>query len=690
MGCAVSNFRKDKKHERRLLRAMSPTEKNFNAAILIQKWYRRYLAREEARRRCSWKIFQSLEYVGEQDQTKLYNFFNDLITHLFKVNPDIASSVTYNNPYFFRGKNPVVMRPLSSNYYLEGTDPRNIQVEKDYKGLRIRIPLKAEDILRLTEFFKYRKTLHAKYVLVIIHAARNILRFKPNINFASSVYSGQITVCGDLHGKLEDLLTIFHKNGLPSRDRPYIFNGDFVDRGTHSVEVLLILLACFVVWPDAVFLNRGNHEDFNMNIRYGFLKEVMVKYKDHAAEILRAVEDLYGWLPLATVIDNKIFVVHGGVSDTTNLKDIAEMDRHKFFTVLRPPVSEGQLAYEPVEWKEIVDLLWSDPRPQPGCYHNTYRGGGCFFGPEVTQAFLERHHFKMLIRSHQCKSDGYEYSHNGQVLTVFSASNYYDTGSNRGAYIKLIGPELIPQPVLYVSNKRARHASLRQRQGIMERSALRELKKHISSKRFTLMGEFNKRNKAMVSTISLADWSDAMESAIGLGLPWRLLCHKLAKYDKETGQVEYTTTMEDYHTYTEGLIEDGHTLLEALYKNKNALEAVFKMIDKDGDGSISMDEFTDACSFLGEQLNKPIPPGTIQDLAHSIDMNKDGFIDLNEFLEAFRLVNGQLPEDIAAIEDIMESANTPDSQISITSAEQEQNSLLENIDDDDNCSQRRF
>lgn len=46
-----------------------------------------------------------------------------------------------------------------------------------------------------------------------------------------------------------------------------------------------------------------------------------------------------------------------------------------------------------------------------------------------------------------------------------------------------------------------------------------------------------------------------MESAIGLGLPWRLLCSKLARYDQETGQVEYTTTMEDYHTYTEGLIE---------------------------------------------------------------------------------------------------------------------------------------
>lgn len=49
----------------------------------------------------------------------------------------------------------------------------------------------------------------------------------------------------------------------------------------------------------------------------------------HAAKILRATEDLYAWLPLATIIDNKVFVVHGGVSDTTNLKDVAAIDRHK-------------------------------------------------------------------------------------------------------------------------------------------------------------------------------------------------------------------------------------------------------------------------------------------------------------------------------------------------------------------------
>lgn len=49
-----------------------------------------------------------------------------------------------------------------------------------------------------------------------------------------------------------------------------------------------------------------------------------------------------------------------------------------------------------------------------------------------------------------------------QVLTLFSASNYYDVGSNRGAYVKL-GPNLVPYMIQYQVNSMTRELSMRQR-----------------------------------------------------------------------------------------------------------------------------------------------------------------------------------------------------------------------------------
>ena len=88
----------------------------------------------------------------------------------------------------------------------------------------------------------------------------------------------EITVCGDIHGQFYDLLNIFEINGNPSKENPYLFNGDFIDRGSFSVEVILTLLSWKVCYPKHFFMSRGNHETKNLNKLYGFEGEVKHKY----------------------------------------------------------------------------------------------------------------------------------------------------------------------------------------------------------------------------------------------------------------------------------------------------------------------------------------------------------------------------------------------------------------------------
>ena len=78
------------------------------------------------------------------------------------------------------------------------------------------------------------------------------------------------------------------------------------------------------------------------------------------------------------------------------------------------------LNCELVSWK-IVDLLWSDPSGNDGCSPNTFRGGGCYFGPDISRAFLKENNMQYIIRSHECKQEGYEVTHDGRVSTQKSS-----------------------------------------------------------------------------------------------------------------------------------------------------------------------------------------------------------------------------------------------------------------------------
>jgi serine/threonine-protein phosphatase 5 len=131
---------------------------------------------------------------------------------------------------------------------------------------------------------------------------------------------------------------------MPSSSNPYLFNGDFVDRGSFSLEVVVMLLALKLALPNGLYMTRGNHETKGMNKIYGFEGEVKHKYD---AVMMQLFSEVFQALPLAAVIADKVFVVHGGISTINDgcvtLKEIEDVYRFR----------------EPPESGLMSDLLWS-------------------------------------------------------------------------------------------------------------------------------------------------------------------------------------------------------------------------------------------------------------------------------------------------------------------------------------------
>lgn len=118
---------------------------------------------------------------------------------------------------------------------------------------------------------------------------------------------GSLSVCGDTHGQFHDVMNIFSEGlgGFPSKKNAYLFNGDFVDRGRHSIEVLLSLLAIKLSNPTAMHLLRGNHETISMNKMFGFTAELVRKYPQDYQALFIVFQELFCSLPIAAVIEDQ-------------------------------------------------------------------------------------------------------------------------------------------------------------------------------------------------------------------------------------------------------------------------------------------------------------------------------------------------------------------------------------------------
>ncbi|ORC93677.1 serine/threonine-protein phosphatase 2A, catalytic subunit [Trypanosoma theileri] len=343
----------------------------------------------------------------------------------------------------------------------------------------------------------------ASDAILLCQDAREVLEKECVVLDIDITEKDDLIIVGDIHGQFVDLLhsvlSIQVKQSgknegsckLPQPEYKFLFLGDYVDRGPRSVEVITLLLALKIEYPNHIFLLRGNHEEAQTCRMYGFFQECRAKLErgvntsnnnnsnnndsgessgcgNTSSSAWLQYNMVFCWLPLAAVVrcpSGMFFCAHGGLSPQTKfIAGLKSLRRHEYgqswddaalFYAPSSPRSTDAGAMSLADERTVIDgLLWSDPEENVCGCHMNYRGCGFIFGPDVTREFLDCNYgytfpqkdkgetngtLQFIIRAHQCVQEGYQWAHNGLVLTLFSAPNYCGVNNNKGAIVILRG-----------------------------------------------------------------------------------------------------------------------------------------------------------------------------------------------------------------------------------------------------------
>eukprot|EP01134_Creolimax_fragrantissima_P000886 CFRG0886T1 len=270
------------------------------------------------------------------------------------------------------------------------------------------------DLDRQIETLRNCELIKESEVKLICAKAREILVEESNVQQVSS----PVTICGDVHGQFYDVRELFRVGGdIPTTN--YLFLGDFVDRGFFSVETFLLLLALKVRYPDRITLIRGNHESRQITQVYGFYDECLRKFG--SVSVWRYCTEIFDYLSLSALVDNKVLCVHGGLSPSINTLDqIRTIDRKQ------------EVPHDGA----MCDLMWSDPEEMEG-WGLSPRGAGYLFGGNVVEKFNAENGLDLICRAHQLVMEGYKMMFNDSICTVWSAPNYCYRCGNVASILEL-------------------------------------------------------------------------------------------------------------------------------------------------------------------------------------------------------------------------------------------------------------
>ena len=324
---------------------------------------------------------------------------------------------------------------------IDDSDYENFELFKNFintllKPSEWRLPKKDDENNGLSKF-RFRR----EHIVALTRACQEIVALQPIVLKINT----PVKIFGDIHGQYDDLMRFFDYWGEPSdktgvgdiNSIDYLFLGDYVDRGTKSLEIICLIMALKIKYPDRIHLLRGNHEDQLINSIFGFSDECDSRLlKESSGEdinVFEIINEFFEYLPLAAVIEDKILCLHGGIGgNLSSLKEIEAIER---------PLKVVHEATSPNE-QIVMDILWSDPTDndeefgiKPNTLRDSKSGNIVKFGPDIVEKFLVKNNLSMIIRAHECVADGFERFSEGKVITLFSATDYCRRHKNAGAML---------------------------------------------------------------------------------------------------------------------------------------------------------------------------------------------------------------------------------------------------------------
>lgn len=527
----------------------------------------------------------------------------------------------------------------------EGLEFDNIQLPKNLEQID------ADEVEHIIASFADGIRLPAQCLMRLLEVSSQVLSREPTVLDLTS--RSRVTVVGDLHGSLPCLTEVLRLCGRPSPERAIVFNGDFVDRGKHSTEVLAGILLMKLAHPNDVYCLRGNHEDGFLATVYGFQKEIRMKYPLQHDILWECMKNTFGALPFCARTA-EAFILHGGLpSQELSIADIASItsEERNLHSVIKKkaPESKRDLA-------EILQgLVWSDPvREESGITKNPKRGSaGINFGTDVARNWLKEHGLQYLVRSHQLIYEGWERIDCGEgtaLYTVFSAANYPgENGRNKGAILELEYGQP-PVPIIYAHPGRL----------LIEDSHFvadldRTVMNLVYAHKNRLKEAFLRRSSN--GKVSVDAWAEVMKVVLGLDIDWKALQPHLVQTVKRAHQINggaaklIDTGLIDSAKFLDrnNLIRWHHqngiskgseindSTLEVLYGNHEQLRAVFEFLDTDGNGTVSREEFWEGMKLLNQRLPPEQQFKDVDKLFSAVDIDRSGEIDPDEFYAIFKV-----------------------------------------------------